>query len=383
MGRLTPLEDFNYSLPKSFIAQEPLKDRDSSRLMVLSDNSIKNAHFKDITDFILPGDCLVINTTKVIPSKVYGKKVTGGKVEILFLKKLSHNGAGQAFCSPATGFLQSRDSGTAGQKWTALSRDKILGKEVFFENGARALVTGNSPAGEFMVELGKGVAAEALFEPLGELPLPPYISRKTASAETKRADKETYQTVYAIKTGSAAAPTAGLHFTKNLLAQITSKGAEVVEIITHIGWDTFRPVRAKFAEEHKMHGECFEVTPAAAKKINACRSAGGRVFAVGTSVVRALESSVEAVCGNGTIFPSSGMTNIFIYPGYNFKAIDAMITNFHLPRSTPLLMVCALAGTERIKNAYEEAKRAGYRFYSYGDAMLILNETFVPDNQRR
>jgi S-adenosylmethionine:tRNA ribosyltransferase-isomerase len=349
MGILTPLDDFDYVLPREFIAQNPAEERDSSRLMVLSGSGIRDMRFKDITGFFSPGDCLVINSTRVIPAKIFCKKATGGKVELLMLGKATPD----------------------GRTWSALCRDNIHGKEVVFADGARAAVTGKTEAGEFLLEFDGGADVERLLDELGEMPLPPYINRKNAPPSVKSRDRERYQTVYASRAGSVAAPTAGLHFTRGLLAGMEAAGVEVVEIVTHIGWDTFRPVRSKYVENHRLRGERFEICPTAAKRINSRRESGGRVFAVGTSVIRALESS----SAGGRICPSSGKTDLFIFPGYSFKAVDAVITNFHLPKSTPYLLACAFAGKERIKQSYEEAKRLGYRFYSYGDAMLILPGT--------
>ena len=336
--------DFNYDLPEELIAQEPLKDRAASRLMVLDKNTGEIEHhiFKDIIDYLNPNDCLVINDTKVIPARLYGSKVgTDAKIEVLLLKR-KENDVWETLVKP----------GKKCKPGTVISfGDGILTGEVIdvVEEGNRLI--------KFTYE---GIFEEVL-DKLGEMPLPPYITHKLE-------DKNRYQTVYAKYEGSAAAPTAGLHFTKELLEKIKEKGIKIAHVTLHVGLGTFRPVKVENILEHHMHSEFYMVDEEDANMINECRANGGRVIAVGTTSTRTLETVTDE---NGIVHPGSGWTQIFIYPGYQFKAIDCLITNFHLPESTLLMLVSALAGRENILNAYNKAVEEKYRFFSFGDAMFI------------
>lgn len=337
--------DFYYDLPQELIAQDPLKDRSSSRLLHLSlkDGSMEHRHFTDILDYLQQGDCLVINDTKVIPARLYGHKAdTGAVIEILLLKR-RENDIWECLVKPGK---------KARQGARILFGDGILEGEILdvVEEGNRLI--------QFHYQ---GIFEEIL-DQLGEMPLPPYITHKLE-------DKNRYQTVYAKNEGSAAAPTAGLHFTQELLKQVREKGVEIAHVTLHVGLGTFRPVKVDDVESHHMHSEFYVVEEEQAARINAARNNGGRVIAVGTTSCRTLES---ASGDDGILRSGSGWTDIFIYPGYRFKMIDGLITNFHLPESTLLMLVSALAGKENIMRAYEEAVKERYRFFSFGDAMLIL-----------
>ena len=335
------LKDFNYDLPEELIAQDPLEDRSSSRLMVLHKDTGRIEHkiFRDIIDYLNPGDCLVINDTKVIPARLMGiKEDTGAAIEVLLLKR------------------------NADDVWECLvkpGKKARTGARIVFGEG---LLVGEIvdviEDGNRMIKFHYEGIFEEILDKLGQMPLPPYITHKLQ-------DKNRYQTVYAKNEGSAAAPTAGLHFTKELLEKIKEKGVNVVSITLHVGLGTFRPVKVDKIEEHRMHTETFNISKEAADTINRTRAAGGRVIAVGTTSCRTLESD------DGTIPARSGDTDIFIYPGYKFKAIDCLITNFHLPESTLIMLVSALAGRDNIMNAYETAVKERYRFFSFGDAMFI------------
>lgn len=338
------LKDFNYDLPEELIAQDPLEDRSSSRLMVLHKDTGRIEHkiFRDIIDYLNPGDCLVINDTKVIPARLMGiKEDTGAAIEVLLLKR------------------------NADDVWECLvkpGKKARTGARIVFGEG---LLVGEIvdviEDGNRMIKFHYEGIFEEILDKLGQMPLPPYITHKLQ-------DKNRYQTVYAKNEGSAAAPTAGLHFTKELLEKIKEKGVNVVSITLHVGLGTFRPVKVDKIEEHHMHTETFNISKEAADTINRTRAAGGRVIAVGTTSCRTLES---AATDDGTIPARSGDTDIFIYPGYKFKAIDCLITNFHLPESTLIMLVSALAGRDNIMNAYETAVKERYRFFSFGDAMFI------------
>ncbi|WP_456067463.1 tRNA preQ1(34) S-adenosylmethionine ribosyltransferase-isomerase QueA [Eshraghiella crossota] len=338
------LKDFNYDLPEELIAQDPLDDRSSSRLMVLHKDTGRIEHkiFRDIIDYLNPGDCLVINDTKVIPARLMGiKEDTGAAIEVLLLKR------------------------NADDVWECLvkpGKKARTGARIVFGEG---LLVGEIvdviEDGNRMIKFHYEGIFEEILDKLGQMPLPPYITHKLQ-------DKNRYQTVYARNEGSAAAPTAGLHFTKELLEKIKEKGVNVVSITLHVGLGTFRPVKVDKIEEHHMHTETFNISKEAADTINRARAAGGRVIAVGTTSCRTLES---AAADDGTIPARSGDTDIFIYPGYKFKAIDCLITNFHLPESTLIMLVSALAGRDNIMNAYETAVKERYRFFSFGDAMFI------------
>lgn len=336
--------DFYYDLPEELIAQDPLLDRSSSRLMHLDKKTgeIQHTDFKHIVKYLKPGDCLVINDTRVIPARLYGSKIgTDAGIEILLLKRKENN-IWETLVKP----------GKKAKPGTKISfGDGLLIGEVLdiVEEGNRLI--------QFTYD---GIFEEIL-DQLGEMPLPPYITHKLQ-------DKERYQTVYAQNEGSAAAPTAGLHFTKELLQQIQDMGVNIAHVTLHVGLGTFRPVKVDDVENHHMHSEFYVVEEDQAKLINDTKKNGGRVISVGTTSCRTLESATDE---NGILQAKSGWTEIFIYPGYKFKMIDALITNFHLPESTLLMLVSALAGKEHIMKAYEEAVKERYRFFSFGDAMFI------------
>ena len=336
--------DFYFDLPEELIAQDPLEDRSSSRLMVLDKNTGEITHrvFRDITEYLQPGDCLVINDTKVIPARLIGaKEDTGAKIEILLLKR-KENDIWETLVKP-------------GKKCRP-------GAKVVFGNGElRAEILEVLEDGNRLVQFSYEGIFEEVLDRLGQMPLPPYITHKLE-------DKNRYQTVYAKYEGSAAAPTAGLHFTKELLQEIEDSGVKIARVTLHVGLGTFRPVKVDNVLEHHMHSEFYHVSEEAANMINETRKNGGRIISVGTTSTRTLESVAKE---DGTIVPGSGNTEIFIYPGYQFKAIDCLITNFHLPESTLLMLVSALAGKDHVLAAYEEAVRERYRFFSFGDAMFI------------
>ncbi len=337
--------DFYYDLPEELIAQDPLADRSASRLLHLDRETgeIQHTDFKHITRYLNPGDCLVINDTKVIPARLYGSKVgTDAGIEILLLKRKGDN-VWETLVKP----------GKKAKPGTVISfGDGLLTGEVIdvVEEGNRLI--------RFHYE---GIFEEIL-DKLGEMPLPPYITHKLE-------DKNRYQTVYAKNEGSAAAPTAGLHFTEELLEEIRRMGVNIAHVTLHVGLGTFRPVKVDDVEKHHMHSEFYVVEEDQAKLINDTKKNGGRIISVGTTSCRTLESAADE---DGNLQAKSGWTEIFIYPGYQFKIIDGLITNFHLPESTLLMLVSALAGKENIMKAYEEAVRERYRFFSFGDAMLIL-----------
>lgn len=339
------LHDFYYELPQELIAQEPLKERDSSRLMVLhkKDGSIEHRIFKDIIYFLNPGDCLVLNDTRVIPARLIGHRVdTGGTIEFLLLRKVSLD-TWEVLVKPGR-------------------RAKIGTEFIFGEGDLKAEVIENTDAGGRIVRFYYKGVFEEILDKLGQMPLPPYIKRKLE-------DKERYQTVYSRHEGSAAAPTAGLHFTGELLDKISKKGVHVVFITLHVGLGTFRPVKVEKIEDHHMHSEFYIVTEDAAKTLNDVKQKGGRIICVGTTSVRTLETVTD---DTGTIHSGSGWTDIFIYPGYRYKAVDGLITNFHLPESTLIMLVCAFGGYDNVMKAYRVAVEERYRFYSFGDAMLII-----------
>ena len=338
------LHDYYYDLPEELIAQDPLEDRSSSRLMVLDKETGNVEHhvFKEIIDYLNPGDCLVINDTKVLPARLYGNKVgTDAKIEVLLLKRREKD-VWETLVKP----------GKKCKPGTVINfGDGILTGEVIdvVEEGNRLI--------KFNYE---GIFEEVL-DRLGEMPLPPYITHKLK-------DKSRYQTVYAKYEGSAAAPTAGLHFTKELLEKIKEKGVKIAHVTLHVGLGTFRPVKVDNILEHHMHSEFYMVDEEDANLINTCKENGGRIISVGTTSTRTLETVTDE---NGVVHAGSGWTQIFIYPGYKFKAIDCLITNFHLPESTLIMLVSALAGREKVLNAYEIAVKEKYRFFSFGDAMFI------------
>lgn len=335
--------DFDFYLPEELIAQTPLEKRDTSRLLHLNKQTgeIEHKHFYDIKQYLREGDCLVLNDSRVLPARLIGARPTGGTVELVLLKDLGDN------------------------RWECLSRPGRKtkpGQELVFGNGElTAVVQEVTLGGNRIVKFSyEGIFLEIL-ERLGKMPLPPYIKEELQ-------DSERYQTVYSKELGSAAAPTAGLHFTKELLAEIADMGVKICYVTLHVGLGTFRPVKADKIEDHEMHSEFCIVPDETAESVNAVKRAGGRVIAVGTTSCRTLESFTTE---DGVLQATSGWTNIFIYPGYKFKCIDALITNFHLPESTLIMLVSALAGRENILNAYNTAVKERYRFFSFGDAMMI------------
>lgn len=336
--------EFTYDLPPELIAQHPLPDRSASRLLCLNKASgaIEHRHFTDITEYIKPGDCLVLNDTRVLPARLYGQKEnTGGKIEFLLLNRISRD-EWEVILKPGRKAKPGARFTFGGGKLTA----EIL----------RTVNDGNRIVRFFYSGL-----FEHVLDELGEMPLPHYITEPLQ-------DKERYQTVYSKHNGSAAAPTAGLHFTKELLAQLEQKGISLAYVTLHVGLGTFRPVKVDDVENHKMHSEFYVVDQKAADVINHARANGGRIIAVGTTSTRVLETAADK---NGIVTAGSGWTDIFIYPPYQFKAVDALITNFHLPESTLLMLVSALAGKEYMMNAYDQAVKERYRFFSFGDAMFI------------
>lgn len=335
-------KDFYYDLPEELIAQTPATPRDSSRLLVYDRAADKTEYkiFRDIYDYLKSGDVLVINNTKVLPARMYAHTEHGGAVEILLLKRLEKD------------------------KWEVLvkpGKKCAVGKKLKISDELSLTVEGITDSGERIVNFSYDGVFEEILDRVGSMPLPPYIKAKLE-------DKNRYQTVYAKCDGSAAAPTAGLHFTPELLQKIKDKGVEVAEVLLHVGLGTFRPVKEEIITDHKMHLEYFEVSADAAEIINRAKREGRRVIAVGTTSVRTLESAADE---NGFLKPCSGNTQIFIYPPYKFKCVDALITNFHLPESTLIMLVAALTGREKILSLYEKAVKQRYRFFSFGDAMFI------------
>ena len=336
--------DFFYELPKELIAQRPLENRAASRLLTLSrnDGGITHGNFTDILDILSPADCIVVNNTKVIPARLMGSRADGdGEVELLLLNDKGSD-VWEVLTKPG--------------KWAK------IGQELVFGEMLKAEVTDIVEGGNRLVKFAYDGIFEEILDALGEMPLPPYITEKLE-------DKDRYQTVYAKESGSAAAPTAGLHFTDDLLEAIRQKGVQIAHVTLHVGLGTFRPVKVSKIEEHEMHSEFYVLEPAQADVINTCRANGGRIIAIGTTSVRTLES---CAAGERRVAPSSGYTGIFIYPGYDFNVIDGLVTNFHLPESTLIMLVSALSTREHILAAYNEAVAQRYRFFSFGDAMLIL-----------
>ena len=334
--------DFYYDLPEELIAQTPATPRDSSRLLTydISTGEVKHEVFKDIINYLKAGDVLVVNNTKVLPARLYAKTENGGAVEVLLLKRLDMD------------------------EWEVLvkpGRKCTVGKVLTVSEELALTVTGITPTGERIVKFKYDGVFEEILDKLGSMPLPPYIKAKLQ-------DKNRYQTVYAKVDGSAAAPTAGLHFTPELLENIKKKGVEVAEVLLHVGLGTFRPVKEDIITDHKMHSEYYEIGEESAKTINKAKSEGRRIIAVGTTSVRTLESVADE---NGLVKPCHGNTQIFIYPPYKFKCVDALITNFHLPESTLIMLVSALAGREEVLNLYNTAVKERYRFFSFGDAMFL------------
>ena len=345
--------DFYFDLPEELIAQDPLADRSGSRMLMLdkTDGRIEHHIFKEIVDYLRPGDCLVLNNTKVLPARLSGRREnTGGAIEVLLLKRKGDD------------------------VWETLvkpGRKAKPGTRILFGDGClQAEVLDVVEEGNRLIRFSYEGIFEEVLDRLGEMPLPPYITHKLQ-------DKNRYQTVYARYEGSAAAPTAGLHFTEELLQKIADKGVDIAYVTLHVGLGTFRPVKADNILEHHMHAEYYQVTEEAAGKINRAKASGGRVICVGTTSCRTVES---AAGDDGTLKAGCGNTEIFIYPGYRFKVLDCLITNFHLPESTLVMLVSALAGREHVLHAYEEAIRLKYRFFSFGDAMF-LTDSFTKDNK--
>ena len=338
------VKDFYYDLPEELIAQVPIKKRDESRMMVLNkeNKTMEHKEFKDILVYLKPGDCLVRNNTKVLPARIYGKKETGANVEFLLLNNIE------------------RDI------WESIVRpgNKLhVGTKVIFGDGLLvAEIIDTMEGGTRKVKFTYQGIFNEILDQIGLMPLPPYIHEELK-------EKDRYQTVYAKYQGSAAAPTAGLHFTEELLEKIKEKGVEIANVTLHVGIGTFRPVKVEKIEDHHMHSEHFYIKSEDVEKINKAKQRGGRIISVGTTSTRVLESIADE---NGLVREVEGDTNIFIYPGYKFKCVDSLITNFHLPESTLLMLVSALAGKDYIMKAYEEAVKEKYRFFSFGDAMLIL-----------
>ena len=338
--------DFYFDLPQELIAQDPLEDRSSSRLLCLDKNTGKTTHkiFRDVITFLKPGDCLVLNNTKVIPARLLGEREgTGAHVEVLLLKRKEKD------------------------VWETLVRPGKKckpGTRLVFGNGLlRAEVLDTVEEGNRLIQFSYEGIFEEVLDQLGEMPLPPYITHKLQ-------DKNRYQTVYAKYDGSAAAPTAGLHFTRELLAAIEAKQVHIAYVTLHVGLGTFRPVKEDDILKHHMHSEYYEITPETADLINATKKNGGRIICVGTTSTRTIESAAD---DKGIVHAGSGNTEIFIYPGYRFKVLDGLITNFHLPESTLVMLVSALAGREHVLDAYREAVELKYRFFSFGDAMFIAD----------
>lgn len=337
-------QDFYYELPEELIAQDPLEDRSSSRLLVLDKETGAFSHhvFKEITEYLHEGDCLVINDTKVIPARLIGSKVeTNAKIEVLLLKRKENN-VWETLVKPG-------------------KKAKVGAKISFGDGLLMGEVIDVVEEGNRLIKFDFDGIFEEILDQLGQMPLPPYITHQLE-------DKNRYQTVYATHTGSAAAPTAGLHFTPELLEEIKAKGVDIARVTLHVGLGTFRPVKVDEITEHHMHSEFFMIDEEAAEKINRAKETGHRVICVGTTSCRTVESAADE---NGHLEAKSGWTQIFIYPGYKFKVLDCLITNFHLPESTLIMLVSALAGWEHVLAAYEEAVKERYRFFSFGDAMFI------------
>ncbi|MCI8275886.1 MAG: tRNA preQ1(34) S-adenosylmethionine ribosyltransferase-isomerase QueA [Lachnospiraceae bacterium] len=339
------VKDFNYELPEELIAQEPLEDRSASRLLIMDKKTgeIRHSVFREVVGELKPGDCLVLNNTRVIPARIFGvKEETGAAIQVLLLKRREKD-VWETLVKP----------GKKARPGAVLS---------FGEGLLKGTVVGMAEEGNRLIRFSYEGIFEEILDRLGQMPLPPYITHPLQ-------DKNRYQTVYAEHDGSAAAPTAGLHFTEELLKEIKAKGVEIVNVTLHVGLGTFRPVKEDVVENHHMHSEFFCIEEDAAKAVNRAKKEGRRVICVGTTSCRTLESAAD---GRGFVRAMSGWTEIFIYPGYRFKCMDGLITNFHLPQSTLLMLVSALAGKEHVLAAYEEAVGERYRFFSFGDAMLVV-----------
>ncbi len=339
------VKDFYFDLPQELIAQDPLEDRSASRLLVLNKETgeVTHKHFRDIKEYLKPGDCLVINDTKVIPARLFGtKRDTGAKIEVLLLKR-RENDIWETLVKPG--------------------RKARPGTELEFGEGLlKATVVDVIDEGNRLIQFHYDGIFEEILDQLGQMPLPPYITHQLK-------DKDRYQTVYARHQGSAAAPTAGLHFTRELLTEIEEMGVEIARVTLHVGLGTFRPVKTENVLDHHMHSEFYMVEESEAQKVNRAKSSGCRIICVGTTSCRTIESAAGE---DGLLKAGSGWTEIFIYPGYQFKLLDCLITNFHLPESTLVMLVSALAGREQVLSAYGEAIKERYRFFSFGDAMLVI-----------
>ncbi len=349
---------FAYDLPSELIAQQPLAERAASRMLVLDRRSGGRAHrgFTDLPQYLTPGDCVVINDTRVIPARLLGHRATGGEAELLLLRPVS-DGHWEALARPA--------------------RRLRVGEVIDFGGQISATILQERPAGVRVVRLECDGDLMAMLDRVGHTPLPPYIHRDQkpsgesppAQVAQEQRDRRRYQTVYARLPGAVAAPTAGLHFDEGMLERFADQGVAIARITLHVGLGTFRPVQVEMVEDHRMDGESYEISSEAAHIINNCRDTGGRVVAVGTTVVRTLETVADE---SGRVSGGEGTSDLFIYPGYRFRAVDVLLTNFHLPRSTLLMLVSAFAGREHVLEAYQEAVEHKYRFYSYGDCMLIV-----------
>ena len=361
------LEEFNYHLPKELIAQFPSQKRDESRLMVLNrgEQTIEHRHFFELTEYLQSGDILIVNNTKVIPARLFGRKTTGGAVEVFLIQKLEIRNQ-ESEISPAT-----------SQIWRCLinpARGIKKGSEIAFEHGLKAAIIEKGAHGNWVVELYASMEIDKALELAGKMPLPPYIKRDRGSGvnvqnRISALDRERYQTIFAKDEGAIAAPTAGLHFTEKLLKKIRNLGVEILYITLHTGLGTFLPVKEEDITKHRMAPEYYKIDPTTFDAIKQARAEGRRIIAVGSTVTRALETMVRL----GWETPElNGSTGLFIYPGYRFNAVDVLITNFHLPKSTLIMLTAAFAGREFLMTAYREAVKQGYRFFSYGDAMMVV-----------
>jgi S-adenosylmethionine:tRNA ribosyltransferase-isomerase len=342
------IDDLDYHLPEGLIVQYPVEPRDKARLLVLKRGGGENIHttFSRVGDFLREGDALVVNDTRVMPARLFGYKATKGKVEILLLRKVPED----------------------GEVWECLvkrGKRATVGTRIYFAPDLEGEVLNNGSEGKKRIAFDHEGPFQEIIRRIGHVPLPPYIRQ----GEDEKIDKEGYQTIFARQDGAVAAPTAGLHFTPELVRALEKKGISFIFLTLHVGLGSFQPIRSEEVEDHRLEPEYYYISTPCAEAINVARARGGRVCAVGTTVVRALESAADE---GGIIHPQDGFTDLYIYPGYRFKAIDALITNFHLPRSTLLLLVYAFGGRELITRAYQDAMREGYGFYSYGDGMLIM-----------
>lgn len=347
------LEDFNYHLPRELIAQLPCEKRDESRLMILhrKDGTIKHRKFFELTDYLKHGDVVALNNTKVIPARLYGKKTTGGTVEILLIQR-----------------LQTADQNSLWRCLINPSKGLKKGSEILFDHGMYAMVI-EKESGAWLINLHADTDIDKAIENIGTMPLPPYIKRASGENRISELDRERYQTIFAKEKGAIAAPTAGLHFTPELLKMIQNLGVEILYITLHTGIGTFKPVKEADITRHRMTPEYYDIHPSAFEAVRKAKQERRRIIAVGSTVTRTLETMVKQSWENPQL---TGSTDLFIYPGYKFHVVDALITNFHLPKTTLLMLVAAFAGMDFIKMAYAEAVQLRYRFFSYGDAMMIM-----------